>query len=147
MLNRVLSRGTVASLAVTVVPMGALAATVSPATGSYGSNNNKSHRSIQFDVAKTGSGRQIKDFTIYCNKNGKFGAVVDTHTMTVAKSGKFSYKGKALRVYYGAPYGTATLTVNARFVSKTKAKGTAKFTAKPKLAGCPAPTFTATKLP
>lgn len=144
MLNRILSRGAIATLAVAAVPMAALAAVHAlPATGPYASS--KSHKSIQFDVAKKGSGREIKDFGIYCKSGSNSGAVLAMHDMTVTKSGKFSYKGKARRVSDGVPSGTATLTVSGKFVTATKAKGTASFTAKPRLVGCPAKAFTATK--
>ncbi len=145
MLNHALSRGTIALLTLAVVATGALAAAASsPATGSYTSS--KSPKNVQFDVVKHGSGREIKDFGIYCFKSGNnVGAVLALHNMTVTSSGKFSYKGKARRMQDGVPSGKATLNVSARFVSATKAEGTAKYTAKPAEAGCPAPTFTATK--
>lgn len=146
MLNCVLSRGTFASLAVAIVATSALAAALSsPATGSY-STSKTSHKKIAFDVAKKASGREIKDFGIYCYKNANdIGAVLATHDMKVAKSGKFSYRGTARRVRDGVPSGTATLTVTGSFVSATKAKGTATFTAKPALPGCPGRIFAATK--
>jgi len=126
------------------VASGALAAALSsPADGSY-TTSKTSPRKIVFDVVK--NGRAVRDFGIYCYKNAnEAGAVLATHDMRVSKSGKFSYRGTARRVSDGVLAGTATLTVSGSFVSSTKAKGTAKFTAKPRLRGCPGPTFAAKK--
>ncbi len=123
---------------------GALAAALSsPANGSY-TTSKTSPRKIAFDVVK--KGRAIRDFGIYCYKNAnEAGAVLATHDMTVSRSGKFSYRGTARRVSNGVLAGTATLTVNGSFVTTTKAKGTAKFTANPGLSGCPGQTFVAKK--
>jgi hypothetical protein len=141
--NRAFSRGIVVSFVTAVVATSAVAAPLtSPATGSY-TTSETSRQEISFGVTQKGSGREIKNFGVYCSDGSE---VVAAHSMSVAKSGKFSYSGKAARETRGAPSGTATLTVAGKFVTATRAKGTARFTAKPGLTGCPGRSFTATKI-
>jgi hypothetical protein len=127
--------------AVGAVPV-ALAAAPKPKTGYYRSA--KGQRSVTFSVAKKHGDYRVTDFTIQCFVNGNsFGAIMLTDPASVLGNGSFSYSGTARHLANGTLAGSATVKLSGRFVTSTKATGTASFS-KAKQSGCPGKAFTAT---
>jgi hypothetical protein len=87
---------------------------------------------------------QVTDFTIQCYVNGNsFGAILLAAPTSVLANGAFSYIGTARHLANGTLAGSATVKLSGKFVSSSKATGTASFS-KAKQAGCPGKAFTAT---
>jgi hypothetical protein len=139
-------RAALAVSAVLALPATAALAhsTITPKTGGIYSSS-KSHKSVSFTVVKKGKKLQVVYFSISCYVSGsKFGAIYASNVGTISSSGEFSYNGHAAQFMNGTIVGSATLEVSGKFVSSTKATGTASFS-KAKLSGCPSKSFTATR--
>jgi hypothetical protein len=128
-------------LAVTAIPV-ALAAAPKPKTGYYTSG--KGHRYVAFSVAKQKGKYQVVSFTIQCYVNANSaGAILASGSATVSSTGSFSYNGSAKHIVNGTLGGSAKIKFSGKFVSSTKATGTASFS-QAKQSGCPGKSFTAT---
>jgi hypothetical protein len=113
-----------------------------PKTGYYKSA--KGQRYVALSVAKKHGKYKVTDFTIQCFVNdNSFGAILVAGPTSVLANGSFSYSGTARHLANGTLAGSATIKLSGKFVSSTKATGTASFT-KAKQSGCPGKAFTAT---
>jgi hypothetical protein len=130
-----------ALFAVAAVPV-ALAAAPKPKTGYYTSA--KGQRYVAFSVAKKHGKYKLTDFTIQCFVNdNSLGAILLSGPTSVLANGSFSYSGAARHLANGTFAGSATIKLSGKFVTSTKATGTASFS-KAKQSGCPGKAFSAT---
>jgi hypothetical protein len=136
------------TVAVTVAVPGTAAlanTTARPRTsGVYQSGKTSTGRSVFFNVVKKHGKQRVANFEIFCSTTHKDGSVYHGSLVPIGSSGKFSYRGSATEYQGGIRVGKAVLRFSGRFLSATKAAGTASFTRPTaRLSGCPAHSFTA----